>query len=167
MLLAHYRYFLSSGAERYMFNIQRELEHRDHMVMPFSIRYAKNEPSPFEAFFVPPLGGEDEVYFDEHHRSLPTITRSLGRLVYSRTVERAVSTMVWETRPDVAYVLCYLRKLSPSLLVGLARRGVPIVVRISDYGMVCPEQHCLRDGHPCTECVGGRVSSNGRCTVPA
>lgn len=40
-------------------------------------------------------------------------------------------------RPDIAYVLHYLRKLSPALLVGLKEEGVPIVVRLSDYQMCC------------------------------
>jgi glycosyltransferase involved in cell wall biosynthesis len=42
--------------------------------------------------------------------------------------------------------------------MGLKKRGVPIVVRLSDYGMFCPEHHCLRDGHPCTLCIDGDLT---------
>jgi glycosyltransferase involved in cell wall biosynthesis len=35
--------------------------------------------------------------------------------------------------------------------------GVPIVVRLSDYGMFCAQTYCLRDGKPCTACQGGAL----------
>jgi glycosyltransferase involved in cell wall biosynthesis len=157
VLLANYRYFVSSGPERYLFNITDRLERQGHTVMPFSIRYEQNLDSPYEQYFVPPLGAADEVYFGDHKRSPRAAVRTLSRLFYSREVEQAVGRMVEETQPDVAYVLYYLRKLSPSLLVGIHERGVPIVARLSDYGMFCPELHCLRDGQPCTLCQGGNL----------
>jgi glycosyltransferase involved in cell wall biosynthesis len=39
---------------------------------------------------------------------------------------------------------------------------VPIVVRLSDYQMICPQAHCLRDGVPCELCVGGSLYSSIR-----
>ena len=165
ILVANYRYFVSSGPERYMFNVMDVLARKGHEVMPFSISYARNVQTPYARYFVRPLGREDEVYFDQHRKSPGAIVRTLSRLIYSREVEIAAMRMAEETRPDVAYVLCYLRKLSPSLLVGLKKKGIPIVVRLSDYGMVCPEHHCLRDSEPCTLCLGGNLlnSISNRC----
>lgn len=155
VLIANYRYFVSSGPERYLFNITAHLERQGHEVVPFSIAYAQNRETPYARYFVSPIGAADEVYFDQHKRSLATVPKTLARLYYSREVERAVGRLVEDTRPDVAYVLYYQRKLSPSLLVGLKKRGVPIVARISDYGMFCAELHCLREGRPCTLCQKG------------
>lgn len=157
ILIANYRYFVSSGPERYLFNIADRLEREGHQVMPFSIRYTQNHQTPYARYFVSPIGGEDEVFFDQHRKSLSAVAKGLSRLVYSREVEHAVARMAEETRPDIAYVLYYLRKLSPSLLVGLKRRDIPIVVRISDYGMFCPEHHLLRDDAPCTLCQQGSI----------
>jgi len=165
VLIANYRYFVSSGPERYLFNITRHLEERGHHVMPFSITYAKNVESPYAKYFVPPLAGEDEVYFDQQSKTPKTIARTLSRLFYSPEVERAVGRMIDETRPDIAYVLYYLRKMSPSLLVGIKKRSIPLVVRISDYGAFCPELHCLRNEEPCTLCQHGNIwpSVRHRC----
>jgi len=157
ILVANYRYFVSGGPERYMFNVIDALTARGHDVLPFSIRYTRNLPTPYAPYFVEPLGSPDEVTFDEHRPSLQTTWRTLVRLFYAPDVRRAVSRMVAETKPEVAYVLHYLRKLSPSLLVALKQAGVPIVVRLSDYGMLCPEQHCLRDGAACELCVTGNL----------
>lgn len=165
VLIANYRYFVSSGPERYLFNIASQLEQRGHTVMPFSIQYAKNLETPYSKYFVPPLAGADEVYFAQHKQTPGTVARTLSRLFYSREVEQSVGRMVDETEPDVAYVLYYLRKLSPSLLVGIKKRGIPIVARLSDYGMFCPELHCLRDEQPCTLCQQGNLlhSVRHRC----
>lgn len=153
ILLANYRYFVSSGPERYLFNVKRRLEGLGHDVYPFSINYSLNEPSDYSKYFVSPLAGADEVYFDQHRKSVGTVAKTLSRLFYSPEVERAAGRMVDELKPDIAYILYYLRKLSPSLLVGIKKRGIPIVVRISDYGMICGEHHMLRDEKPCTLCL--------------
>lgn len=155
VLLANYRYFVSSGPERYLFNVKARLEASGHRVAPFSVRYARNEPTAYDRYFVSPLGGADEVYFDEHKNSPSALGKTLARLFYSKEVERSVEGLSAEFQPDIAYVLYYLRKMSPSVLVGLKKSNVPIVVRLSDYGMFCPEHHCLRDQKPCTLCLGG------------
>lgn len=157
ILIANYRYFVSSGPERYLFNISDRLTAEGHTVMPFSIRYDQNDKTPYARYFVSPIGGGSEVFFEQHRRSLSAVYKGLSRLVYSREVEQAVARMVDETKPDVAYVLYYLRKLSPSVLVGIKSRDVPIVVRISDYGMFCPEHHLLRNDSPCTLCQQGSI----------
>jgi glycosyltransferase involved in cell wall biosynthesis len=157
ILLANYRYFVSGGPERYMFNISDGLSGRGHEVIPFSIKYSRNDPTPFSRYFVDPPGEEDEVYFREQKLTPKTIFRSLSRLFYANDVEASITRLIKDTKPDVAYVLHYLRKLSPSLLVGLKRAGLPIIVRLSDFGMLCPQAHFFRNGAPCELCKTGNL----------
>ena len=42
ILLVNYRYFISGGPEKYMFNIKKMLEDNGHEVIPFSIHSNKN-----------------------------------------------------------------------------------------------------------------------------
>ncbi len=156
ILLANYRYFISGGPERYMFNVTDALQDRGHEIIPFSVHYTKNIPSVYSKYFVEPLGTRDEVLFQEQRRNIKTFVRTMARLFYSPEVERAVQNLAKDTKPDIAYVLHYLRKLSPSLLVGLKKAKIPIVVRLSDYAMLCPQSHCLREEKPCELCVKGR-----------
>jgi glycosyltransferase involved in cell wall biosynthesis len=157
ILIANHRYVVASGAERYLFNISEQLEARGHAVAPFAMRHKDNAPTPYEPYFAPPIDAHDRLYFSEYRSSPRALATSFARLFYSKEVERAAERMARETRPDVAYVLLYLRKLSPSLLVGLKRAGVPIVVRLSDYGMFCAQTYCLRNAKPCTACQGGSL----------
>src|SRR5450759_426728 len=154
--LVNYRYFASGGPERYMFAVKRLLEARGHEVIPFSVRYRRNEPSPWERYFVPPISGDDEIVFRQHSWSVSSVRRALERAFYSREVYDALSHELREARPDVAYVLHYMRKLSPSVLTALHDHGVPVVVRFSDFAMVCPQAHMVREDRVCELCVGRR-----------
>jgi glycosyltransferase involved in cell wall biosynthesis len=157
ILLANYRYFVSGGPERYMFNVADALENHGHEVIPFSIQYKRNQPTPYRHYFVRPLAGRDEIYFREQKLNPKTIRRTLMRLFYAQDVEKAVTRLIDDTQPQIAYILHYLRKLSPSLLVGIKKAGLPIVVRLSDYAMLCPQVHFLRKNTPCELCIGGNL----------
>lgn len=157
LLLINHRYFVASGAERYLFNIERVLQRAGHETAVFSIDYDENESSAWSDYFTSPIGRRDEVYFDEHRRNPATYTKTLTRLFYSKEVERDLARLIEAFRPDAAYLMLFLRKLSPSVLVALRKAGVPIVVRVSDYGFLCAEHHFLRGGRMCTLCLGGRL----------
>ncbi len=153
ILLANYRYFISGGPERYMFNFTEAWAKRGHEVIPFSVRYSRNKPSPYSSYFAEPLGSMDEVYFQDQKRNPRTIFRTFQRLFYDPGVEHKVSNLIRDTKPQAAYILHYLRKLSPALLVGIKKAGLPIVVRLSDYAMLCPQAHCLLNEQPCELCI--------------
>ncbi|BBD09264.1 glycosyltransferase family 4 protein [Desulfovibrio ferrophilus] len=162
LVVANYRYFVSGGPERYMFNVMDALAARGHECVPFSIRYDRNRPSLWADYFVPPLSGSGEVYFRDHGLRPGAVLRTVSRLFYSPEVRRAASRLAKDSGAQAAYVLHYLRKLSPSLLAGFKDQGLPVVVRVSDFGMLCPQAHCLRGGTPCTLCAMGRLGPSVR-----
>jgi len=152
--LINYRYFVSSGPERYLFGVKELLEARGHEVIPFSVRYSRNEPTPWADYFVPPIAGEDEVRFRQHSWTVSSVRRALERAFYSPEVHASLARLLRDARPDVAYVLHYMRKLSPAVLTALHEAGVPTVVRFSDFAMVCPQAHLVRADRICELCVG-------------
>lgn len=162
ILIINYRYFVSGGPERYLFNLQDLLTSHGHAVIPFSIRYAKNEPTEYARYFVPPLSNSEEVYFKDQTWNASAFLRTLGRSFYSFEVEKALDRLITEHRPDFAIVLHYLRKLSPSVLSVLSRHRIPFAVRISDFAMVCPNAHLVRDGAVCELCVKGSMLNSVR-----
>ena len=157
IILVNYRYFISGGPERYMFNVKTLLEEKGHTVIPFSIRYKQNQPTPWSRYFVPPLTSEDEVTFSDHSYTIKGFIRTLNRAFYSSEVYRSLKELLMATKPDVALVLNYLKKLSPSVLVALKEQKVPIITRLSDFFMLCPEAHFLRQGCICEKCINGKL----------
>jgi glycosyltransferase involved in cell wall biosynthesis len=65
----------------------------------------------------------------------------MGRLLADRT-------------PDLAHVHNIYHQLSPSLLAPLRRRGVPVVMTVHDFKLVCPVYSLLSHGEICERCVG-------------
>ncbi len=162
ILIVNSRYFVSGGPERYMFNLTDLLTANGHDVIPFCIRYTANQSTPYEQYFVSPLSGPDAVYFRDHASDFTTLKKTLQRAFYSREVYDGLSRMIRAIRPDAAIVLQYLRKLSPSVLTALHDQNIPFVVRLSDFGMICPNAHLIRDGALCERCIGGSLLNSVR-----
>jgi glycosyltransferase involved in cell wall biosynthesis len=64
---------------------------------------------------------------------------------------RAVAERV---RPDVAHVHNTWYALSPSVLAALAGAGVPVVMTLHNYRLLCANAQLFRNGGPCQDCVG-------------
>ncbi len=62
ILLVNYRYFVSGGPEKYLFNIQKRLTDEGHEVIPFSVHSNRNVLTPYDRYFVEPIGGRDVTY---------------------------------------------------------------------------------------------------------
>src|SRR6185503_18495867 len=56
-------------------------------------------------------------------------------------------------RNEPSAYLQYLRHLSPAVLAAARRHDIPVVVRLSDYQMVCPQADLLRGARVCEDCL--------------
>lgn len=162
ILIINYRYFISGGPERYLFNLKNLLEDKGHQVIPFSVKYSKNIETEYSKYFVEPLSGENEVYFKEQTWNVSSIKKTLERVFYSKEVYNSLSNLIEDTKPDFAIVLHYLRKLSPSVLNALNDKKIPFVVRLSDYAMICPNAHLIRNNNICELCIKGSLLNSVR-----
>lgn len=158
ILLVHYRFFMSGGPERYMFNLIEALKRCGHQVIPFSIRNASNLPSDFSDYFVDNIGGSDAVFVGDYPKTPRAYIDLIFREFYSIKVRKALERLIDDTRPDVCYLLAYKRALSPSVIDACKSRNVPVVNRISDYNMVCSAGSLYRGGSYCEECLNRRTA---------
>lgn len=154
ILIINYRYFISGGPERYMFDLIDILEKQGHEIIPFSIKSSRNIKTPYEKYFAEPLGGQDEAYFDKMKKTPKMVLDVIGRLFYSFHVKQKLEKLIKDTNPDVAYILHHYNKLSPSVIDACKKYDLPIVMRLSDYFLVCPQAHMI-DGNNniCEKCV--------------
>lgn len=153
ILLVNYRYFISGGPEKYMFNIKKMLEDNGHEVVPFSVHSNKNVETEYSKYFVEPIGSRDATYFEECKKTPKVIMQMLSRSIYSIEVEKAIQKEIREIKPDLVYVIHFVNKLSPSVIRGAKKLGVPVVLRLSDYFLLCPRFDFMYDKKPCEECL--------------
>jgi glycosyltransferase involved in cell wall biosynthesis len=67
---------------------------------------------------------------------------------------RRVRTLAEQLRPDVAHVHNTWYALSPAVLWALHRAGVPTVMTLHNYRLLCANGQLFRDLAPCEDCVG-------------
>ena len=165
ILLVNYRYFVSGGPEKYMFNVKKMLEDHGHEVIPFSIHSNKNVETEYSKYFVEPIGGRDVTYFDEVKKTPKSIWQMLTRSIYSIEVENAIKREIKEQKPDLVYIIHFVNKLSPSVITGAKKMGVPVVLRLSDYFLLCPRFDFMYQKKICEDCLtkGYRSCIEKRC----
>ncbi len=106
-------------------------------------------------------GHEVEQYLFRTSDVVESRVAAAGMAFWNRRASAEVRESVARFRPDVAHVHTPFPVLSPSILRTLDRLDVPVVETLHLHRMVCIAGTLQRDGRPCTECVGKRVTWPG------
>ena len=147
------KYFhLLGGPERYMFSLMDYLATQGHEVVPFSIRNMQNQTSSYTRYFAPPVE-EGKNRFSELSPSIGTTLRLASRAIYSTSAKQYFGQLLDAERPSVAYLLNIVNYLSPSVIDAAKQRGIPVIMRLSDYNLICGSHNMLRSGKACEECL--------------
>jgi glycosyltransferase involved in cell wall biosynthesis len=104
----------------------------------------------------------DSRYFAEHisfgaSAPLREKAAAAARIIYSREARAKLARLIDTRRIDVAHVHNIYHHLSPSVLVELKRRGIPLVMTVHDLKLACPAYTMRNGSGVCERCKGGRV----------
>jgi glycosyltransferase involved in cell wall biosynthesis len=155
VLLINKYFYPRGGSERTLFDTAALLQAEGHGVSFFSMSHPSNRETAFSRFFV------SEIDF-ERPGSPVRSARAAARLLYSTEARTKLARLLDAARPDLVHLHNIHHQISPSIIPLLKKRGLPVVMTLHDYKMVCPVYTLARDGRPCEECRGGRFS---RCFV--
>lgn len=158
IIIINYRFFISGGPERYLFNVIDLLQKKGHTVIPFSVKHNKNISTPYESYFLDAIGDGDEVYANEYNKTnFDTVKKSLGRMLYSKEAKKKLKVLIKDVKPDLIYVLHYQNKISASIFEAAKEENIPVVVRISDFGQICANSllYRLKENEICEKCING------------
>ena len=101
--------------------------------------------------------GEMPEFVD--YTALPDLAariRGAVRIVHNSSAARKLERFLSANPADVAHVHNLYHHLTPSVLGVLRRRGVPAVMTVHDYRLMCPVKHFFRMGEVCTRCLPHR-----------
>lgn len=73
--------------------------------------------------------------------------------VYSPSAKKRVAERIRSFRPDVVHVFNFFPLLSPSVHYACQEAGVPVVQKLSNFRLMCPNALLLRNGRICEDCV--------------
>ncbi len=116
-------------------------------------------------------GGEDEVvraeaamlrraghevvqHYAQNPADVGTAAGALSRSMWNTGAARAVGDVVRRTRPELAHVHNTWFALTPAILPAIRAAGVPVVMTLHNYRLVCVNGFLFRAGRPCLDCVG-------------
>lgn len=158
IIIVNYRFFISGGPERYLFNVIKLLQKKGHTVIPFSIKHSKNVYTEYENYFLDAIGDGTEVYAKDYNKTnIDTVKKSLSRMLYSIEAKKKLEILIEDLKPDLIYVLHYQNKISASIFDAAAKYKIPVVHRISDFGQICANSFLYRPKQQdvCERCITG------------
>jgi glycosyltransferase involved in cell wall biosynthesis len=79
---------------------------------------------------------------------------SLARAGWNTASARRASTVARADHPDVAHLHNTWYAASQSVLKAFADEGLPVVMTLHNYRLLCVNGMLFRDGRPCETCVG-------------
>jgi glycosyltransferase involved in cell wall biosynthesis len=107
-----------------------------------------------EAELLRAAGHEVVQHLVQNPSSDPEAMRALAMSTWNPNEVRAIEQLARSVRPDVAHVHNTWYSLSPAVLRTLHRAGVPVVMTLHNYRLMCVNAQLFRDGAPCEDCVG-------------
>lgn len=152
VLMVNKFHYPRGGAEHYMFRLAGLLEERGSHVDYFAMHDPRNQPCETDRFFV------SEVDFEQPASGVAGRVGMAGRMVYSLEARRKMTQLLADRPVALAHVHNIYHQLSPSLLSPLHRRGIPVVMTVHDFKLVCPVYSLLSNGEICERCVGNGFS---------
>ena len=144
------------GAEAYMLDVAELQEQRGHLVRLWGMDHPDNGDTTCPDRLAPFMelgtveGGAGERL------------RTAGRMIWNVTAERRLGALVDQWRPDVVHLHNVYHQLSPSILRGLRRRGIAMVMTLHDAKLVCPSYQLFADGEICESCIPRRFFQASR-----
>jgi glycosyltransferase involved in cell wall biosynthesis len=151
-------YYRRGGSEVVFFEHNRLFENAGWDVVPFCMHNALNEPSPWSAHFVNETDGAGR------QSPVEKLSRAVST-IYSIEAMRRIRGLLGLIRPQIAHAHNIYHHLSPSVLVELHHRDVPIVLTLHDLKLVCPAYKMHTQGTICEKCRGGALRNvvRNRC----
>ncbi|QEM43842.1 glycosyltransferase family 4 protein [Mycolicibacterium grossiae] len=116
----------------------------------FSMRHARNEPTPWSRYFV------DELEFRGDYPPAQRM-KMAAKAVYSFEAQRKLRSLLSDARPDVAHLHNVYHHLSPSILSVLTEHEIPTVLTAHDLKIACPNYKMLDREGICERCKTGSV----------
>ena len=100
--------------------------------------------------------GHAVARYERHNDDADTLSAAhLARdTLWSTRTARELRALAQRFRPDVVHVHNSFALISPSAHATAHALGLPVLQTLHNFRLLCPQATLLRDGRPCTVCVG-------------
>lgn len=136
------------GCENYMLFLSEQLKKLGHEVEFFGMYDQKNT--------VGNSLGRYTRNMDFHSKGIERFLYPLS-IIYSFEAKRKLIEVIDDFKPDIIHMNNINFQLTPSVIYGAKKRGVPVVQTVHDYQMICPNHllYNFKKNEICQKCIGG------------
>lgn len=136
------------GSESYMLYLADYLKSIGHEVEFFGMYDEKNT-----------VGNSAGLYtqnMDFHSHGLGRFLYPF-KIIYSFEAKKKIMQVIDAFNPDIVHMNNINFQLTPSIIYGIKKKGIPLVQTVHDYQMICPNHLLYNFGKniPCEKCVKG------------
>jgi glycosyltransferase involved in cell wall biosynthesis len=150
ILMANWTWYPSGGDWSYVDSVCKLYEKNGHTIIPFSMQDDRNFPSPHSKFFISRIDYKEE----NRKKGVASALRVLGKSIYSFEAKRNLDQLLDTVNVDVAQLNGGINNyLTPAIIPILKKRKIPVVWRILDYKLICPNSSFISNGQVCEACL--------------
>ncbi len=148
ILVANWTWYPSGGDWTYIESVCKLYESHSHLVIPFSVHNSKNAPTSYEKYFL------ESIDYKSFYNDITPLkgVKTAFNSIYSLEARMKLKLLLNETKVDIAQLNNITNYHTPSIIPILSKAKIPIVWRILDYRLLCPNTTFLSDGKLCEDC---------------
>lgn len=165
ILQIHKYYWPRDGASKYMLALEQLLTDAGHEVIPFAMQQEQTLETPYSKYFV----SEMELN-NPKNTSVVQKIRAAFRMIYNREARKKIAQLLDDEQIDVVHLHNIYHHISPSILLEVKKRNIPIVMSLHDYKLLTPNYTMFHHGAVHEEdahgwylsCVGNKCMKDSR-----
>jgi glycosyltransferase involved in cell wall biosynthesis len=148
ILIVNATWYPSGGDWTYVNSITQLYEKHGHTIIPFAMKNEKNLPSKFEKYFI------DKIDYNELNKDKGILNtfNVLSKSIYSMEAVKKINDLLDNHKVDIAQLNNIHNIQTPGIIPVLKKRKIPIVWRVLDYKLLCPNRTFLSNGLVCEKC---------------
>jgi len=148
ILLVNWSWYPSGGDWTYVKLFKNIFENNGHNIIPFSVKNEKNESTTFEKYFI------NKIDYRElnNNKSIINGIKVIANSVYSLKARKKLEILLRENEVDIAHFVNIHNYITPSIITLLNKFKIPIVWRVVDYKLICPNATLFTNGAICELC---------------
>lgn len=123
--------------------------------VPFALKNNKNLPTKYGRYFHQHPAGGDLVLYQDRPTSIFEKLAIAKSVIYDGQARKAARHAIRENDCRIVYGLQVAHYLYPEIVLAAKDCKVPVVLRLSDFQLLCPSYSMFRDNAPCELCLNG------------
>ena len=148
ILMANATWYPSGGDWTYVDSIVKIYESRGHSIIPFAMADSRNFKTKYDKYFI------NNIDYSElnNNISLSNSIKVISNSIYSFDAVRKLNLLLNENTIDIAQLNNIHNIHTPAIIKVLKKHKIPIVWRILDYKLICPNRTFLSNNIICEKC---------------